>query len=112
MARSDTSHDGADESGAKHQLRFHHARLGASCFGAHFSHSFYPCFSLGISFFWLQILVFFEVSCHPEQSPYRAASMLQTLDGLIRWLGFLQIDQDDPKLTRFGDHEVPTVITR
>ena len=68
----------------------------------------FPVFSLR-SF--LQILVFFEVNCHPEQSPYRTASMLQTLDGLIRWLGFLELDQNHPKLTRFGDHQVPSVVT-
>jgi hypothetical protein len=53
----------------------------------------------------------FEVSSHPEQAEGRAASMLQTLDSIIRWLGFLELDQDDPKLTRFGDCQVPTVIT-
>lgn len=72
----------------------------------------FPVFLTLHLFLSLQILVFFEVSCHPEQSVYRAASMLQTLDGLIRWLGFLEIDEGDPKLTRFSDHEVPTVITQ
>ncbi|KAF8318453.1 hypothetical protein DL93DRAFT_2054507 [Clavulina sp. PMI_390] len=50
------------------------------------------------------ILVLFEVCCHPEHSAYRANSMLQTLDSLIRTLGFLDMDINDPQLTRFRDH--------
>jgi hypothetical protein len=38
--------------------------------------------------------------------------MLRTLDSIIRWLGFLELDQDDPKLTRFGVYQVPIVITQ
>lgn len=56
-----------------------------------------------------QILVLFEVCCHPEHSEYRATSMLQTLDSLIQSLGFLSLDASDPRVTRFGDHQVPIV---
>lgn len=38
--------------------------------------------------------------------------MLQTLDSIIHWLGFLTLDQCDPKLSRFGDYQVPTVIAQ
>lgn len=35
--------------------------------------------------------------------------MIQTLDSIIRMLGFLDLDVGDPKLTRFGDHQVPSI---
>lgn len=38
--------------------------------------------------------------------------MLQTLDNIIRWLGFLELDQNDPKLSRFGHYQVPTAPTQ
>jgi hypothetical protein len=38
--------------------------------------------------------------------------MLQTLDSIIRWLGLLELDQNDPRVTRFGDYQVPTAVTQ
>lgn len=35
--------------------------------------------------------------------------MLQTLDSIIRTLGFLDLDTNDPRLTRFRDHQVPSI---
>lgn len=48
--------------------------------------------------------------CHPEHSDIRANSILQTLDSLIRSLGFLDLDAGDPRVTRFGDYQVPSVV--
>lgn len=37
--------------------------------------------------------------------------MLQTLDSIIQTLGFLDLDRNDPKLTRFGDYQVPSIAS-
>lgn len=35
--------------------------------------------------------------------------MLQSMDSIIRTLGFLDLDANDPRLTHFADHQVPSI---
>lgn len=58
----------------------------------------------------VQILVLFEMGNHAEQADDRGTSMMRTLDSIIRSLGFLELDRNDPQLTRFGEYQVTTVI--
>lgn len=54
----------------------------------------------------------FEVCCHPEHSEFRASSILQTLDSIIQTLGYLELDAQDPRVTRFIENEVPSIPER
>jgi hypothetical protein len=58
------------------------------------------------------MLALFESSAHPQYSPTRAASSLGYLDNIIRRLQLTTIDSNDPDVSSFKPHHVPSVKTR
>lgn len=58
------------------------------------------------------MLALFESSAHPQYSPGRAASSLSYLDNIIRRLQLTIIDRNDPDVSLFKPHYVPSVKTR
>jgi hypothetical protein len=58
------------------------------------------------------MLALFESSAHPQYSPTRAGSALSYLDNIIRRLQLMTIDSNDPDVSSFKPHHVPSVKTR
>ena len=58
------------------------------------------------------MLALFESSAHPQYSPARAASSISYLDNIIRRLQLAVIDNNDPDLSSFKPHHVPSVKPR
>lgn len=57
------------------------------------------------------MLALFESSAHPTYSPARAASAISFLDTIIRRLQLTTLDANDPDVTSFKPHQVPSVKT-
>jgi hypothetical protein len=58
------------------------------------------------------MLALFESSAHPQYNPARAASSLSYLDNIIRRLQLTILDSNDPDVSSFKPHHVPSVKTR
>ena len=58
------------------------------------------------------MLALFESSAHPQYSPARAASSISYLDNIIRRLQLTVIDNNDPDVSSFKPHHVPSVKPR
>ena len=58
------------------------------------------------------MLALFECSAHPQYSPACAASSISYLDNIIRRLQLAVIDNNDPDLSSFKPHHVPSVKLR
>jgi hypothetical protein len=58
------------------------------------------------------MLALFESSAHPQYSPSRAASSISFLDNIIRRLQLTILDSNDPDVSSFKPHHVPSVKTR
>ncbi|OBZ70894.1 hypothetical protein A0H81_09169 [Grifola frondosa] len=55
------------------------------------------------------LIGFFEISAHPLHNTERTRSALGMLDALVRSLGLTALDADDPRVSVFLPHLVPTV---
>ena len=58
------------------------------------------------------MLALFESSAHPQYSLGLAASTLGYLDNIIRRLQLTSLDSNDPDVSSFKPHHVPSVNTR
>ena len=54
----------------------------------------------------------FESSAHPQYSPARMALSISYLDNIIRRLHLTVIDNNDPDVSSFKPHHVPSVKLR
>jgi hypothetical protein len=58
------------------------------------------------------MLALFESSAHPQYHPSRAAASINYLDSIIRRLQLTVVDNNDPDVSSFKPHHVPSVKTR
>ncbi|KIM76126.1 hypothetical protein PILCRDRAFT_98790 [Piloderma croceum F 1598] len=58
------------------------------------------------------MLALFESSAHPQYHPSRAAASINYLDSIIRRLQLTVVDNNDPDVSSFKPHHVPSVKSR